>query len=42
MTADERVQEIAGEAEAEMRAAEKFADESEFPAAEAAFTDLYA
>jgi len=36
------VEEIAREAEAEMRAAEKFAEESEFPAAEDAFTDLYA
>jgi pyruvate dehydrogenase E1 component alpha subunit len=36
------VEEIAREAEAEMRAAEKFAEESEFPAPEDAFTDLYA
>ena len=36
------VDEIAGQAEAEMRAAEKFAEESEFPAPEDAFTDLYA
>ena len=39
---DQRVQEIAREAETEMRAAEQFAEESEFPAAEDAFTDLYA
>jgi TPP-dependent pyruvate/acetoin dehydrogenase alpha subunit len=39
---DERVEEIAQEAAAEMRAAEKFAEESEFPAPEDAFTDLYA
>jgi pyruvate dehydrogenase E1 component alpha subunit len=39
---DERVEEIAREAEAEMRSAERFAEESEFPAAEDAFTDLYA
>lgn len=39
---DERVEKIAREAAAEMRAAEKFAEESEFPAAEDAFTDLYA
>jgi TPP-dependent pyruvate/acetoin dehydrogenase alpha subunit len=39
---DELVEEIAREAETEMRAAEKFAEESEFPAAEDAFTDLYA
>ena len=38
----ELVEEIAREAEAEMRAAEKFAEESEFPDAEDAFTDLYA
>ena len=36
------VEEIAREAEAEMRAAEKFAEESEFPEPEDAFTDLYA
>jgi TPP-dependent pyruvate/acetoin dehydrogenase alpha subunit len=39
---DELVEEIAREAEAEMRAAERFAEESEFPAPEDAFTDLYA
>lgn len=39
---EELVEEIAREAEAEMRAAEKFAEESEFPAPEDAFTDLYA
>ena len=38
----ELVQEIARDAEAEMRSAEKFAEESEFPAPEDAFTDLYA
>jgi TPP-dependent pyruvate/acetoin dehydrogenase alpha subunit len=36
------VDEIARKAEVEMRAAEKFAEESEFPAPEDAFTDLYA
>jgi TPP-dependent pyruvate/acetoin dehydrogenase alpha subunit len=39
---DELVEEIAREAEAEMRAAERFAEESEFPAPEDAFTELYA
>ena len=39
---DELVEEIAREADTEMRAAEKFAEESEFPAPEDAFTDLYA
>jgi pyruvate dehydrogenase E1 component alpha subunit len=39
---DERVEEIAREAAEEMRAAEQFAEESEFPAPEDAFTDLYA
>jgi TPP-dependent pyruvate/acetoin dehydrogenase alpha subunit len=39
---DELVEKIAREAEAEMRAAEKFAEESDFPAPEDAFTDLYA
>jgi pyruvate dehydrogenase E1 component alpha subunit len=39
---DELVQEITRKAEAEMRAAERFAEESEFPAPEDAFTDLYA
>jgi TPP-dependent pyruvate/acetoin dehydrogenase alpha subunit len=38
----ELVEEVAREAEAEMRAAEKFAEESEFPDVEDAFTDLYA
>ena len=42
MLNDELVAEIAREAEEEMRAAEKFAEESEFPAPEDAFTDLYA
>jgi pyruvate dehydrogenase E1 component alpha subunit len=36
------VQEIAQQAEAEMRLAQEFAEESEFPPAEDAFADLYA
>jgi TPP-dependent pyruvate/acetoin dehydrogenase alpha subunit len=39
---DELAGEIAREAEAEMRSAQEFAEESEFPAPEDAFTDLYA
>jgi TPP-dependent pyruvate/acetoin dehydrogenase alpha subunit len=39
---DGLVEKIAREAEAEMRAAEKFAEESEFPTPDDAFTDLYA
>jgi TPP-dependent pyruvate/acetoin dehydrogenase alpha subunit len=39
---DEFVQQIDREAEAEMSAAQQFADESEFPVAADAFTDLYA
>jgi len=39
---DELIGEIRQKAEAEMRAAREFAEESEFPTAEDAFTDLYA
>lgn len=39
---EELVQEIQGQAEAEMRSAQQFAEESEFPPAEEAFADLYA
>ena len=39
---DELVREIDRQAEAEMRVARQFAEESEFPEAEDAFSDLYA
>ena len=39
---EELVQEIQEQAEAEMRSAQQFAEESEFPPAEEAFADLYA
>ncbi len=39
---EQSVEEIARKAEVEMRAAQEFAEESEFPAPEDAFTDLYA